>query len=617
MFDIEKLKSIEPRESRYDRRIGALKQKGSYTQSIETAVTGAMGGLASGSRAFVIYGEPQSGKTEMMIALTAKLLDSGFRIVVVLLNDSVQLLNQNLTRFRASGLDPAPRSFAEILDAVVDVREGEFVIFCKKNQSDLNKLIGKLGHIEGKVVIDDEADYATPNAKVNAGQRTKINELVGRLLGNNGKYIGVTATPARLDLNRTFENESERWVDFPPHPDYKGQEFFFPAALVDLQNPGFRLTALPDNYDLKQHLREAMYGFFVNVAYLNTNVNDVEECYSILIHTSGKRADHSDDYKQVVKLFNVLKSPSHVRYQQYVRELWDVVQKRYPGHEDRLTAYIVQNINRHVVVVMNSDFDKRNMDYETATEPTTLFTVAIGGNIVSRGVTFNRLLSMFFTRDVKHRIQQDTYIQRARMFGVRTYDLRHFELTIPESLYLDWHRCFIFHRLALASIRAGNGSPIWLEDRRIAAVSRASVNRAMLSMNSGEMSFGVFDYEASIEEIILQGESALSRLEKLANRLGDSALPTYLLSYIRAFVPHGDDSIALHASKSIEGYGDADKGLIAREKGLIGKSDREEQKFPRAIHHIKIFHNSRGKARVFYRYQGSISFLRMRGRTGR
>src|SRR3546814_19609708 len=60
---------------------------------------------------------------------------------------------------------------------------------------------------------------------------------------------------------------------------------------------------------------------------------------------------------------------------------------------------------------------------------------------------------MFFTRDVKHKIQQDTYIQRARMFGNRGDYLRFFELTIPEALYLDWHRCFVFHRLALAAIK--------------------------------------------------------------------------------------------------------------------------------------------------------------------
>jgi hypothetical protein len=66
---------------------------------------------------------------------------------------------------------------------------------------------------------------------------------------------------------------------------------------------------------------------------------------------------------------------------------------------------------------MNSDKEVNAADNRTATDPTAPFTIVIGGNIVSRGVTFNNLLSMFFTRDVKHKLQQDTYIQRARMFG--------------------------------------------------------------------------------------------------------------------------------------------------------------------------------------------------------
>ena len=72
-----------------------LSTLGIATGSIEAAVSAAEQKLTSGSAtALVIYGEPQSGKTEMMICLTAKLLDSGFPIIVHLLNDSVDLLNR-------------------------------------------------------------------------------------------------------------------------------------------------------------------------------------------------------------------------------------------------------------------------------------------------------------------------------------------------------------------------------------------------------------------------------------------------------------------------------------------------------------------------------------------
>jgi hypothetical protein len=611
-FDINDFLTPQENTSRYERRLRALRDAGKYTKSIEDAVEGAVQSLGEKkSNAFVVYGEPQSGKTEMMIALTAKLLDDGYKMIVLLLNDSVQLLNQNLSRFRKSGLDPAPRSFSEILDPSVDVDDTECVVFCKKNGKDLQKLIDKISKIPNKVVIDDEADYATPNAKVNQGNRTKINELIDKLLKHDGIYIGVTATPARLDLNRTFENDQDSWVDFPIHPDYKGQDFFFPRRVQDLASLGYRLTLLPDTQDLRKHLREALFGYLLNVAYLNLKVNEKETCYSMLVHTSGAKVDHSDDYKQIVEVFAVLRRRTGKNFKLFVREMWDLAEKRFLGQGNALVSYVLEKISRHVVIVMNSDFDKQNQDYETATEPSTLFTVAIGGNIVSRGVTFNSLLSMFFTRDAKHKIQQDTYIQRARMFGVRDYDLRYFELSIPDQLYKDWHRCFVFHRLALDSIRRANGAPVWLGDSRINAVATSSVNRTRLDMNSGVMSFARFNKTDSLDALVLQATPALPRLRALHTALGNAALPEFLVEFIEAFSPDGNDSVAIHPSSSIMGFHDADKDDISRAKGLIGKTDREEGKYPKAIHHIKVYFNDSGLARVFYRYEGKISFLKM------
>ena len=175
----------------------------------------------------MIYGEPQSGKTEMMICLTARLLDDGRMFILHLLNDSVDLLGQNLGRFQKSGLAPAAKNYTDILDPAVPIQGRQHVVFCKKNPRDLDKLLQKIGALKDIVVIDDEADYASPNAKVNQQTRTRINELIFRILDKTGDYIGVTATPARLDLNNTLTNDSSLWVNFPPHRLYTGQDVFF------------------------------------------------------------------------------------------------------------------------------------------------------------------------------------------------------------------------------------------------------------------------------------------------------------------------------------------------------------------------------------------------------
>lgn len=61
--------------SQYQKRIAALKKKGIDTKSIEDTVEKTIQNIkSSDGRSFVIFGEPQSGKTEMMIALNARLL---------------------------------------------------------------------------------------------------------------------------------------------------------------------------------------------------------------------------------------------------------------------------------------------------------------------------------------------------------------------------------------------------------------------------------------------------------------------------------------------------------------------------------------------------------------
>src|ERR1035441_10951413 len=115
-IDLEKFKNKAKLKDRYAKQLQRLQAKGIATDSIELAVNAAVANLAKAdASSLVIYGDPQSGKTEMMICLTARLLDAGHKIVVHLLNDSVDMLSQNLDRFRLAGLAPAPRSVADLV----------------------------------------------------------------------------------------------------------------------------------------------------------------------------------------------------------------------------------------------------------------------------------------------------------------------------------------------------------------------------------------------------------------------------------------------------------------------------------------------------------------------
>ena len=275
---------------------------------------------------------------------------------------------------------------------------------------------------------------------------------------------------------------------------------------------------------------------------------------------------------------------------------------------DDLTEYIVDNISRNSVIVLNSDKANSFSD-GTASNPTSLFTIIIGGNIVSRGVTFNNLLSMFFTRDVKNKIQQDTYIQRARMFGARGEYLKHFQLAIPQQLYTDWHRCFVFHKLALAAITEKLGSPVWLGDKRIQTVSISSIDRSTVDLDKGEMSFGLFDLTDEIRNLYDGTLSEFEKLSALSSALGDGAFPEYLLRFISRTKIMTPGSIYIRRASSVENYQskDIDKARIERKKGLMGQTARDGQG---ALHHIGLFYNAQQKARIFYKFDGSIQFIK-------
>lgn len=612
-FDPSRFKSQTKPKGQYQRQLDRLVADKKPTNCIETAVSGAMANFASAKRkSFVIYGEPQSGKTEMMICLTARLLDEGRLFILHLLNDSVDLLGQNLGRFQKSGLAPAAKNFTDVLDPAIPIKGRQHVVFCKKNAHDLDRLLQKIGQLEDIVVIDDEADYASPNAKINKQTRTRINDLITRILGSKGDYIGVTATPARLDLNNTFDNDSALWVNFPPHAQYTGQDIFFPIDTSGKKS--FRLTALPPEYDAPTHARTAFFGFLVSVADLNTRPDQSEQNYSMLTHTSGRKIDHKADWYIFDKTVADLINHESKNFDRYAGEIWDIAEKRYGSAKaDELTTYVLANISRYAIFILNSDRDFIQ-NGPSATNPSALFTIIIGGNIVSRGVTFENLLTMFFTRDVKHKMQQDTYIQRARMFGARGKYLDHFELAIPGQLYTDWHRCFVFHRLALAAIKQNLGSPVWLTDNRIAAVATSSIDRSTVDIDRGEMAFHLFKHSTMYDEIVASGSSVKSKLDELSRKLGDSVFPSYLKAFMLQTAKNPEKEIAIHGSTSIAGYSGTEAGLdkskIERRRGFMGGPQLEKGKYPEAVHHIKVFFNGDGMARLYYKFEGSIQFIK-------
>ena len=598
----------------YENRISALKDKGIDTSSIEATVEQTIRNLEQqDAQSFVIFGEPQSGKTEMMIALNAKLLDQGYPIIINLLTDSVDLLDQSLKRFRSSGLNPSPKQFSDLPNDPKRLRGQEWVVFCKKNARDLEKLIEFLRLESGLIVVDDEADYASPDGNVNKPEydKTKINKLISELIGDDGTYIGVTATPARLNLNNTFDNESERWVDFAPHPYYVGQDFFFPHS----EECGYRLHTFDAHEGSERaEIQRAILHFLCGVAELHQLGKD--QNYTMLVHTSGKKVEHAEDVELIQSTLATLSNSQSPGFERLRKKLWKVAANY--GDADAIGIFVLRNIRMNTLVEINSRNPKPGKVAEIA-NPTSLFSFGVGGNIISRGVTFDNLLSMYFTRSVKGKFSQDTYIQRARMFGSRQGYKEYFQLWIPEEVMGNWSKCFAFHKLALEALRSGAGAPVWLSDHKTTPTSAASIDKSSVDFEGGEMSFALFDYDQQEIERLFDRNNRNDKevLAELYSYLSAEEFPSYVRSYLEQELKPGRHLISFHRPSGFgtaaRTYTDEEKQNIRRTKGIFATNEYRRSEIPDARHHLKVFHNGMGKARLFYKINGgAIKFIQNR-----
>ena len=165
----------------------------------------------------------------------------------------------------------------------------------------------------------------------------------------------MTATPARLDLNNTFKNDTAKWVSFPPHTEYTGQDVFFPLN----KKVPYRLTFL-DQGGSPEEARDTFVRFLVTAAYLNLYENGAEENYTMLVHTSGRREDHEVDRVTIETSVQALIDSDSTEFDDLVTRVHKAAQSLYPNNDaDLLTNYVVENASRATLVVLNSKRDRK------------------------------------------------------------------------------------------------------------------------------------------------------------------------------------------------------------------------------------------------------------------
>jgi len=606
------LSNLEDNSSSYLERVKFLKSQWDQddVDKLESGVNQSLKNIKNGAKSFVIYGEPQSGKTEVMIALVCKLLDEKYETIFIIMNDNTELETQNFERFlKCKEISASPKSAVDICSMESsELKSGvQRIIFCRKNNTNLKNLIEACRFMKNRVILDDEADYASPDSNINKDQDpTKINLLVGKLIKDNnddGIYIGVTATPGRLDVNNTFLNKASDWVFLEPHKRYKGKDFFFPSneKKIIKYDPNYKLVKLPEEGDDPKIIKEAIQRFLIRTAYINLNfMNDELLPMSMLIHTSGRVNAHEVDKKDVNKYLHILSlDKDSKKKEKFFVELDQICNKLFLSGEfnnekttkNEILMFINKHKNKTHVLLINSKQHKQNV--QMACSPSALFTFAIGGNIVSRGLTFNNLLTFFFSRNVKGKLQQNTYIQRARMFGTRKY-IEHFELCIPENLFTDWTHCFLDHELSLKLAKSGTYTHVQSKRTSIAPSSSIDKKHVFSTPDKETLVGDVFELNDKIIEYLNKDLDPISIIKELKiNKLiKEENFHEAFIEYLLEEVDDTRSNIGIVLGNrdevvDIGGYRDADENTITRPKGgIIQATINKREKFNNFNHLI-------------------------------
>lgn len=421
----------------------------------------------------LVLGYVQSGKTANMTAVIAKAADAGYRVVIILTGMIEKLRKQTQERIET---DLTQREGTlkwhhwTTPDADFNIHptnpgfqfdQSQRNIFVIKKQKDvLERIVERLKNTDNVtksrvpvLVIDDECDQASVNASGKDNEITTLNRLIREVMEHFPRhgYVGYTATPFANVLidptvrpNEPLDLYPKDFIYTLPRPDdYFGAEKLFGRDLLDAEEKPADdeeldvVRTIPENeisgltvkkgetdFELTDSAKEALDYFLIATA-IRSWRGQSDKHSTMLYHTSHLRAVHGLIAYEVKKLLENRRSllekgsPSYLKSLEkvYFREQAKVPPSLYGYDEPEFTALVPDIYAAAMaasVVVMNSESDDV-LDYSEEVQSGKRY-IAVGGNVISRGLTLEGLVSSFFMRTSR---QYDTLMQMGRWFGYR------------------------------------------------------------------------------------------------------------------------------------------------------------------------------------------------------
>jgi len=478
-------------------------------RSIDDATDRILGALEdpTGSREFdrrgLVVGHVQSGKTANYSALIAKAADTGYRLFIVLTGIHNQLRQQTQRRLNAElvGGEPGGVPFPteerrRWLPYTTTELRGDFspgtvntaalsvghpaLIVAKKNAAVLRRLNQWLEMLPAAtrdtlpvLVVDDEADQASPNTRGNRpfpevdedgddeelaqmladSPPSRINELIRRLLDGfpHVGYVAYTATPfANVLIDHQAEDRyagpdlypRSFIVDLPRPHGYYGPERIF-GSDEDADSTAMdviRHVPDDDRHFLVPHSRDDVADFqpelpeslraaiddFVLAAAARYQRGAGDEPATMLVHTSHYTRVQERLHDVVANYMGELRDEWRYNRQQgleqRLRQRWDDDFRRVTRAEnvaldvgfDAVRDHVGSLLEHPIQTLQLNSASEDILDYE---RDGSLKVVVVGGNRLSRGLTLEGLLVSYYVRRAN---AYDTLMQMGRWFGFRS-----------------------------------------------------------------------------------------------------------------------------------------------------------------------------------------------------
>ena len=436
----------------------------------------------------LVVGYVQSGKTANYSGLIAKAVDVHFKLIIVLAGTTENLRRQTQERLEADICSHHPDQWRKLTfsesdfgytqdqpDSVLTPKNPHLRVICvvKKNKDVLRNLIAYFGSANpnilqacSTIVIDDEADHASINTKVNRTaeaekKRSEINKLILDVLRlfPRSSYIGYTATPfANVFIDPTSPDDlfPRSFIFALPRPAaYFGTEQIFGRDVFwfDESNQAFEGMNIvrhvqdrdPKNSDgqsevellspgkkekesfdpqITPSLERALLYFLLATACRYARGQD-DEHSSMLVHVSLFKKQHTKLQALLATFIESLRQNGGWRKRiEELRSIWtEECARTASAAEGKVTEFPLviarfeDVLRRCEVVIDNSDEDAElRLVYPKKGKGPTKVYIGIGGNTLSRGLTLEGLIVSYFIRVASN---YDTLLQMGRWFGYR------------------------------------------------------------------------------------------------------------------------------------------------------------------------------------------------------